>query len=52
MNVLGRKKKEITRGWKNYIMMSFMIDIHGFFSHATTCPLWTSWTPLPVVAEV
>jgi hypothetical protein len=24
----------------------------GFFSTATTCPLWTSWSPLPVVAEV
>jgi hypothetical protein len=23
-----------------------------FFSNATTCPLWTSWSPLPVVAEV
>jgi hypothetical protein len=23
-----------------------------FFSYATTCPLWTSWSPLPVVAEV
>jgi hypothetical protein len=25
----------------------------NFFSpNATTCPLWTSWSPLPVVAEV
>jgi hypothetical protein len=23
-----------------------------FFSNATTCPLWTSWSPLRVVAEV
>jgi hypothetical protein len=23
-----------------------------FFSSTTTCPLWTSWSPLPVVAEV
>jgi hypothetical protein len=23
-----------------------------FFANATTCPLWTSWSPLPVVAEV
>jgi hypothetical protein len=23
-----------------------------FFSNATTCPLWTSWSPLPVVVEV
>jgi hypothetical protein len=23
-----------------------------FFSNVTTCPLWTSWPPLPVVAEV
>jgi hypothetical protein len=23
-----------------------------FFPSATTCPLWTSWSPLPVVAEV
>jgi hypothetical protein len=23
-----------------------------FFSNATTCPLRTSWSPLPVVAEV
>jgi hypothetical protein len=23
-----------------------------FFPNATTCPLWTSWSPLPVVAEV
>jgi hypothetical protein len=22
------------------------------FSNATTCPLWTSWSPLPVVVEV
>jgi hypothetical protein len=22
------------------------------FSNATTCPPWTSWSPLPVVAEV
>jgi hypothetical protein len=31
--------------------------VHGtqimfFFSNATTCPLWTSWSPLPVVADV
>jgi hypothetical protein len=25
---------------------------HFFLSNATTCPLWTSWSPLPVVAEV
>jgi hypothetical protein len=25
---------------------------NGFFSNATTCPLWTSWSPLLVVAEV
>jgi hypothetical protein len=23
-----------------------------FFANAATCPLWTSWYPLPVVAEV
>jgi hypothetical protein len=23
-----------------------------FSSNATTCPLWTSWSPFPVVAEV
>jgi hypothetical protein len=23
-----------------------------FFSNATTCPLWTSWSPLPVLTEV
>jgi hypothetical protein len=23
-----------------------------FFANVTTCPLWTSWSPLPVVAEV
>jgi hypothetical protein len=22
------------------------------FTNATTCPLWTSWSPLPVVTEV
>jgi hypothetical protein len=26
--------------------------IFFFKSNATTCPLWTSWSPLPVVAEV
>jgi hypothetical protein len=23
-----------------------------FFVNATTCPLWTPWSPLPVVADV
>jgi hypothetical protein len=23
-----------------------------FFAIATTCPLWTSWSPLPVVVKV
>jgi hypothetical protein len=26
--------------------------LDNFFPNATTCPLWTSWSPLPVVAEV
>jgi hypothetical protein len=26
--------------------------IQYIFFNATTCPLWTSWSPLPVVAEV
>jgi hypothetical protein len=27
--------------------------MHGTnIDNATTCPLWTSWSPLPVVAEV
>jgi hypothetical protein len=29
-----------------------MLIFKVFFSNATTCPLWTSWPPLPVVAEV
>jgi hypothetical protein len=30
------------------------VNVGIFFppSNATTCPLWTSWSPLPVVAEV
>jgi hypothetical protein len=28
------------------------IDKTFFFSNATTCPLWTSWPLLPVVAKV
>jgi hypothetical protein len=28
-------------------------DVYSFFSsNSTTCPLWTSWSHLPVVAEV
>jgi hypothetical protein len=26
--------------------------MYVFFANATTCSLWTSWSPLPVVAEV
>jgi hypothetical protein len=26
--------------------------LYSVFANATTCPLWTSWPPLPVVAEV
>jgi hypothetical protein len=33
------------RGW-------LLVSICDFFANATTCPLWSSWTPLPVVAEV
>jgi hypothetical protein len=25
---------------------------YNLFANATTCPLWTWWSPLPVVAEV
>jgi hypothetical protein len=36
---------------KRDLYSSFVIGIYIFFN-ATTCPLWTPWSPLPVVAEV
>jgi hypothetical protein len=34
-------------------MSWFVIILYSIFlANATVCPLWTSWSPLPVVAEV
>jgi hypothetical protein len=29
-----------------------LLEHYFFFSNATTCPLWTSWSPLQVVTAV
>jgi hypothetical protein len=41
-----------TRLWTQNVWSSNHGLSRFFFINATTCPLWTSWSPLPVVAEV
>jgi hypothetical protein len=37
----------------NYTLADLTNMYRNFFlSNGTTCPLWTSWSSLPVVAEV
>jgi hypothetical protein len=35
--------------WNGFMLAHGILN---YFFNATTCPLWTSWSPLPVVAEV
>jgi hypothetical protein len=38
--------------YENQRWIDWYIFVNFSCANATTCPLWTSWSPLPVVAEV
>jgi hypothetical protein len=42
--IINRKYQDIDTGR--------LKDNFFLFSNSTTCPLWTSWSPLPVIIEV
>jgi hypothetical protein len=54
---VGRSRKRVRDKRKKArtvakIEITGAVKIRIFSFNATTCPLWTSWSPLPVVAEV
>jgi hypothetical protein len=45
-------RTHLTKHWEDFFNCNFCTVRSRIFFNATTCPLWTSWSPLPVVAEV